>query len=519
MNKKPPSKKDLTKQLALSSLQAFINLVHPNRLLGNVHKELINWWTRDDAKTHQLVLLPRDHQKSALVAYRVVWEITRNPAIRILYISATSGLAVKQLRFIKDILTSDNYRHYWPEMLNYEEAKREKWSETEICVDHPARKKESVRDSTVFTAGLTTTITGLHCDIAVLDDIVIDENAYNQEGRNKVRQQVSYLASISSTDSRQWAVGTRYHPKDLYNDMIQMEVEIYNSNGEKVSSDPLYEVFERQVELTGDGTGEYLWPRTRRVDGKWFGFDQEVLAKKRAQYADSSKFRAQYYNNPNDATQSNISPLDFQYYNRDKIKIEGNRCSYSDFRLNVFAAVDFAFSTREKADFTTIVVVGIDARNNIYVLEIDRFKTKKISEYFEHILRLHQKWGFRKIRAEITQAQEVIVNDLKENYIKPYGLLLSVDEHRPSRYEGSKEERIEGALQSRYSNKQMWHYAGGNCELLEEELLHSKPAHDDIKDSLASAVTICIAPTPTFFNRQMGQRPEQYYNSRFGGIS
>jgi hypothetical protein len=103
-------KKELIRLQAESDLESFIRLVHPQRVLGACHIDLIRWWTREEAKSHQLVLLPRDHGKSAMVAYRVAWEITRNPAIRVLYISSTSNLAQKQLKFIKDILTSDIYR-------------------------------------------------------------------------------------------------------------------------------------------------------------------------------------------------------------------------------------------------------------------------------------------------------------------------------------------------------------------------------------------------------------------------
>ena len=77
------SKKDQIREQAEADLESFIRLVHPQRVLGSVHSDVISWWTREDAKSHQLLLLPRDHGKSALVAYRVAWEITRNPAIRV----------------------------------------------------------------------------------------------------------------------------------------------------------------------------------------------------------------------------------------------------------------------------------------------------------------------------------------------------------------------------------------------------------------------------------------------------
>lgn len=505
--------------LAESSLEEFITLVHPRRLLGNIHREVISWWTRQDALKHQLLLLPRDHMKSALIAYRAAWELTRDPTLRILYISSTSNLATKQLKFIKDILTSDTYRLYWPEMVEPEEAKREKWTEREIAVDHPKRKEESIRDPSIFTAGLTTNIVGMHCDIAILDDVVVAKNAYLEQGREKVKEQYGYLSSVEGSDGKEWVVGTRYHPLDLYAELISMEIEEYDELGNVRNARPLFEVMERQVESVGDGTGEFLWPKQQRSDGKWFGFDTEILARKKAQYTNKIHFRAQYYNDPHDVDSSPIQRSLFQYYNKDHLSKRDGRWYFKGARLNVTAAVDFAYSTGLKSDYTSIVVVGIDGLNNYYVLDIDRFKTDKISEYYNRILRLHEYWGFRKIRAEVSAAQSVIVKDLKDNYIRRDGLALSVDEYRPSRWTGAKEERIMATLEPKYANQQMWHYQSGNCQLLEEELIFMNPAHDDIKDALASAVDFAVPPTANFYSFQKDSRPNVQYHSKFGGVS
>lgn len=517
MAKAPVSKKDQVRQMAEADLETFIRLVHPNRVLGSIHCEICRWWTRQDAKTHQVLLLPRDHGKSAMVAYRVAWEITKNPAVRVLYISATATLAKKQLKFIKDILTSDIYRYYWPEMVNPNKFDRELWNANEFSVDHPDRAKENVRDPTVFTAGLDTTITGLHFDVSVFDDVVVPDNAYTELGRDTVAAQYSQLASIEGTDARQWVVGTRYHPKDLYQNMMEMTVDIYNEAGELISAEALYEKFERQVETVGDGTGEYLWPRQQRKDGKWFGFNQAILARKRAQYLDKTQFRAQYYNDPNAIDDAPISPDRFQYYEPEHIKMRDGHWHYKDRRLNVFAAVDFAYTLTKKSDYTCIVVVGVDFEYNYYVLEIDRFKTDKISEYFEHILRTHEKWQYRKIRAEVTAAQSVIVKDLKDSYIRPYGLALSVDDFRPTAAMGRKEERVYAVLQPRYENLQIWHYRAGNCQILEEELMSRNPPHDDVKDTLASVIETAVPPTAPR-SRSDFSRPV-YSNTRFGGIA
>jgi hypothetical protein len=507
------------RELAESDLEEFIKLVHPKRLLGNVHREVISsFWCRQEAKKYQLLLLPRDHMKSALAAYRVAWEITRDPTIRVLYISSTRNLATKQLKFIKDILTSDNYRLHWPEMVNRDEARREKWTEGEISVDDPRRKEESVRDPTVFTAGLTSNIVGMHCDIIVLDDVVVESNAYIDEGRNKVKNQYSALASIAGTTPKIWIVGTRYHPKDLYADIMGMEIEEYDGNGDVVEKSQLFEIFERQVESSGDGQGEFLWPRQQRSDGKWFGFDAKILAEKKSQYLNKIHFRAQYYNDPHDVDSSPIKRELFQYYDLNYVSRRDHTWYYKRDRLNVVASVDFAFTTGKKSDSSSIVVVGVDGQNNYYVLDIDRFKSDQISEYYKHILKLYDKWGFRKLRAEVSVGQIVIVKDLKENYIRKNGLSLAIEEYRPSRWTGSKEERINATLEPRYSNRQIWHYPSGNCQALEEELIYVNPPHDDIKDALASAIDFAQAPS-SMLSRNVIRDHSFEFNTKFGGVA
>lgn len=510
------SKKDLVREAAEADLLTFIKLVHPQRLLGKIHEDVISWWTRSEAKDYQLLLLPRDHMKSALIAYRVVWELTKDPTLRVLYISSTSNLAEKQLGFMKQILTSRTYKMYWPDMIHEDEGKREKWTASEISVDHPKRIEEAIRDPSIFTAGLTTSITGLHCDIAVLDDVVVKENAYTEEGREKVKGQYSLLSSIEGADAREWVVGTRYHPKDLYNDLMSMKVDVFNDMGEIVDEYDLYEKFEAAVEDVGDGTGQFLWPRQQRWDGKWFGFDQAILAQKKAKYLDRTQFRAQYYNDPNDISNAAISPEYFQYYDKTCLKREGGIWYFQGKRLNVFAAVDFAFSLKKKADYTAVVVVGVDRDHNYYILDIERFKSDKISDYFDIILKLQRKWDFRKLRAECTTAQSIIVKDLKDNYIRKHGLALAVEEFKPTRNEGSKQERIEAALQPRYANRQVWHYPGGNCEILEEELVLQNPPHDDVKDCLASVIEMAIPPSgPTHKVSPI----RKINGNRFGGFA
>lgn len=505
---------------AESDLEFFISLVsRGQRILGGCHKELIRWWEREDAKDHQLVLFPRDHGKSALVAYRVAWELTKDPTLRVLYISATSNLAQKQLGFIKQIFESDVHRTYWPDHIHPEEGKRNKWTASEIELDHPKRIAEQVRDPSIMTAGLTTGITGLHFDIAVLDDVVVYENAYTQEGRNRVETQYSLLASIEGTGAREWVVGTRYHPRDLYSLMLEMMEPTFNGDGVVVGEQSIYEVLEKAVEDRGDGTGEFLWPRQQRRDGKWFGFDIRELARKKAKYIDKTQFRAQYYNDPTDPDSRPIDYDKFQYFDKSFLKNRNGRWYYKKDPLNIIASVDFNYSTRKKADYTAIVVIGVDPDNNIFVLDINRFQTDKISEYFKEILAMNNRWGFKRLRAEATAAQQAIVTSLKHDWFSKHGLMIKIEEVKPTRHEGSKEERMDAILTPRYDNLQVYHYKGGNTQVLEDELVSNNPPHDDCKDALATAIEGAVKPMRRRIFDDDDESKKVVFHPRFGGVA
>lgn len=72
-------------------------------------------------------------------------------------------------------------------------------------------------------------------------------------------------------------------------------------------------------------------------------------------------------------------------------------------------------------------------------------------------------------------------------------------------------------LEPRYANRQIWHPRSGNIQILEEELISANPPHDDVKDTLASAIDMAIAPKNIF--RQMKDNiPAFKFHSRFGGV-
>ena len=489
-----------------SDLVSYIKAVCPYAVMAKVHEDFCQFLTKKDGCRYRLGLLPRAHRKSFIMARLVNWLIINNPAVTILYLSATSDLAESQLRDIKQVMESPLHMRLFPDLIETEEGKRSKWTTTEICVDSPVRKREGIRDSTVKTGGLTTTTTGAHADIIILDDLV-EPNNNNPSGRKLVSERYSQLQSILNPGGMIFCVGTRYDPNDLYADLLATEEEVYNRDGEFIGTKQQWEVFQKVVEENG----EFLWPRTKRKDGKYFGFDAQQLARIKAGYTDKSQFYAQYYNDPNRGGNKGYDDELFQYYDKSKLTEQHGTWFMNGQKLFVYAAMDFAYSLGEKSDSTVIALVGVDALKNRYILDLDRFKTDKIIDYVNHIIAAHSKWTMKKLRAEVTAAQSVIVKQIKE-MLSSRGMTIVIEENRPMK---DKDERINSVLQPLYEDHKIWHYKGGNCELLEYELKNAHPEHDDIKNAVSDAVEIATPPISTNYVNRNIKIPTAI--GRFGG--
>lgn len=492
------------RRMAMDDLRAFIALVAPERVLAHCHLDLCQFLMQQDSN-YQLVIWPRGHQKSTILAYWCAWWIIKHPETTILYASATSDLTEKQIIFIKNILASDVVRKYWPELLAPEEGKRELWRAMEFSVDHWKRQKEVIRYPTCKGTGVGGNITGFHADVVILDDLVVMENAETKTGREDVRRSYSLYNSILNPGGHIKAIGTRYHPEDLYNDLMNASEEVFDKDGNVVDEISMYKVLQAVVEVDG----EFLWPRRPRTDGKWFGFDKSTLSKIKNNYLDKSQFWAQYYNDPSDPMNKKIE--NFLYYERENVKIGvGGKRFVGSQQINVYAAIDIAATMTDRSDYTAIVVIGMSSDHKVFVLDIDRFKTDKISVMAEHLDRLYSKWHWLRLRAEVNAAQNLAVEQIKE-FNKSKGIFYNIEKCHELR---NKEIRIMTNLEPRYAQGMIYHYRGGNCQILEDELIATKPPHDDVSDCLAAAIEIAIPPSIVSTNKVVNLE----YHPRFGGI-
>lgn len=499
----------------------FMRFINPHYIYGDIHEDCCRWFGSKEARDHQLLLMPRAHLKSHIIAGYCAWQLTRDPTTTMVYLSAGQDLAKAQMMAIKGMLTCDLYTLLWPEMLNPDEGKRSKWSSEAINIDHPLRKERGIRDYSLIIKTVGSNAIGLHCSHLLFDDVVVPDYAYSETGRSTVQRAISQFASILNPGGVVKAVGTRYHPEDAYFFMKEAKEAVYNEELHEFDDErDQWDIKEYVVEDAGDGTGNYLWPRQQHPETKqWEGFDPHIWSSKRTSYfanGEHAQFYAQYYNDPNDPDSHRIHRDMIQYYHPKNVVTDEWCWYYNEKKLNIFCGIDLAWTDNSKSDYTAMAVIGIDAEGYIYVLDLERFKARgtEYFTYYKTIMDLHNKWGFRKVRVESNSAGKLIAEEIRA-LVRRNGDSISIDAKATTSHDLKKAERHAVLLETRFQNQTMYLKRGGLFQILEEEVLLERPPHDDLADALCGAIEIAYPP-----GRQSGKNNKVRKistHARFGG--
>src|SRR5205823_7081561 len=81
-----------------------------------------------------LIELPRDHGKSFQVCGRVLWELGRNPGLRVKVVCATDAVAAERARFLRDAIAHNGWlRQVFPDL-----KPARPWAADAFTVERPA---------------------------------------------------------------------------------------------------------------------------------------------------------------------------------------------------------------------------------------------------------------------------------------------------------------------------------------------------------------------------------------------
>lgn len=430
------------KQLLKYSPHYFVNKVYQYRTDG-IHSIIL-----DHLETAQnaLVLLPRGHGKSKMLSGYITWLIVNNPNLRIILASESDKKAMVFLRSIRNTI------EYNPIIKKYYgELKGTPWSDHEIEL---STRTEHHTEPTLMSVGSGSgQITGLHSTHLYLDDLVSFASARSQTQREKdLDWYKTSLMPVPLADSKIGVLGTRYHPSDLYQFLID---DLKYSVLKMPAIDP----------ETGKSLCEWLYPLKK-------------LEQKRKELG-SQIWHLQYMNDVSLLQEGNIFKYEFfKFYDlllkKDEVIINRDNKSIKIKKIHI--GVDPAISQKDTADFTAITILGMGEDNKLYVLDTIKGHWT-FTQQKQKIIELDNIWNPNKIVIEDVAYQKALIQELRAIGGLP------IKEIRPVRDKISRAMEVSPWFENNnifFNKKQQ--------DLIDELLLFPDSTHDDMVDSLVYAI-------------------------------
>jgi predicted phage terminase large subunit-like protein len=283
-----------------------------------VHRELQAFLSRHP---RALVELPRDHGKSVQVCIRLLWELGRDPSLRVKVVCATEALAAERSRYLRDAIAGNAMlRRAFPHL-----RPARPWEATGFTVARPA----AVLGPSVAALGVGAASTGTRADLLVCDDVVDVKALRSRSARERARAFFhENLVNLLEPDGRLWCLFTPWHADDLNGHLKR--------NGE-------YALFRRAV---GDDLAP-VWPE------KW---PRERLEQRRREVG-AVAFARGYRLACVPDEDVPIRAAWVRYWT------EPAPCEF------VVLAVDPAVSAKARADASALVVLGRTGANEVRCLE------------------------------------------------------------------------------------------------------------------------------------------------------
>lgn len=429
--------------------------------LAPFHKELCTFVEKDKGKK-KLILVPRGHLKSTMITVGYsLQRIVYDPSIRILIANATWKMSAAFLGEIKKHL---KYNDRLIDIYGQLADDPLKWSEDMVTLKQ-AQTTHGKKEATVTAFGMGGNLVSQHYDVIILDDIVNRDMINTREQIEKTIMFYKDVLDLSDGEKTEFIViGTRWHDRDLYDWLMDPDKQIIK--GFNVMIKQAY-----KGSLEGDDF-DPLW------GNKFTRKHLQDLYREKGPY----EFSCQQMNDPVPDEDAVFRAQWFKYY--DPTELKGRP-------LNKYILVDPAVSLEKEADYTAMVVVGVDHFGFWYVLDIIRERFTP-SQLISQIFFLDEKWHPIDIGIEDVAFQKVLQYSLFEE-MRKRDRYLPIREVKPQLR--TKDSRIRG-LQPLYANGMIYHGKELRYnEYLEDELMRFPRArHDDIVDAFSYAIDIVAKP-------------------------
>ena len=419
-------------------------------------------------------ILPRGFGKSILAKAAIMHKICFSVSDErnfIAWVAEEQGQAIDHLKYIRSHLESNKAIQYYFGSLAGDLAGN-RWTEKDLVTSKGDR---------IIAKGTTQRLRGrTEIDVRytgiVLDDFESELNTKTPERRSEIKKWVvsTVYPALEESPGREgwiWLSGTIVH----FDSFLQTVVDGYNEAKGNKERYPWDLHFYRAVE-----DEKPIWKEQ---------FPLAKLERKKSEFAEMgmlNKFAQEYMNDARDISSASFKIDKIQFYNgvfRNEDRFSFLEIDGDMIPINVFMGVDIAATATSTSDYQAIIVLGIDAEKNRYVIDYfrERIPTFDLPEI---IIKYARKYSpVRRVNIETVAAQEM-VRDMTTR--------LAGEDRRlmPGIFKGvrppagiKKQDRLETSLGPIVNSKRLY-IRKSMTELVDELFEHPVSRHDDLMDAL-----------------------------------
>ena len=284
-----------------------------------------------DGKIKRLMVFLPPRSSKSLITSKIfpAWYMGRNPNHEIMSVSHSDQLASDFGRSVRDIVNTEEYQRIFKGVQLKADVKA-------------AGKWKTNQNGSYYAAGVRSQIAGRGAHLALLDDVMSEEDSFSESGRRYIKEWYpSGLRTRLMPNGSIIIINTRYHFDDLCGWLLKQETDLTENKWEVISIPAWLD--STAAELLGLPEGHSYFPEWKpdevlRVD------EQEIRASNGSRYWD-----ALYMQNPSPEDGGIIKKKWFEWWEYE----DPPHCEM------IIQTYDTAFSTRKTADYSVIQTWGI----------------------------------------------------------------------------------------------------------------------------------------------------------------
>ena len=177
-----------------------------------------------DEGGEQMILSPPRHGKTDLLTHFAVWQICKNPNVRIMWVGGNEEIAKNAVGAVVDHLEHNEklIEDFCGPGKTFKPKSRsgKSWTSGQFTVAN--RTVTGIKSPTMVAVGKGGKILSRDCDLIIADDIEDHGTTIQPSAREQTRQW--WTTTLSSRKEEHTAIvviGSRQHPEDLYNFLLE----------------------------------------------------------------------------------------------------------------------------------------------------------------------------------------------------------------------------------------------------------------------------------------------------------